>query len=127
VIKKPVLCPSARGEKGAILLGLVQANGGIAYIPDELVIDDEFLRIARAGRTPEKRFRFSARCATTDCKQWTGDKCGVPQKVLEHVRPGPDCTALPNCSIRPRCRWWRQEGEAACHICPQVITDLTTG
>ena len=30
---------------------------------------------------------------------------------------------LPPCSIRSNCRWWQQEGRAACIRCPQVITD----
>jgi hypothetical protein len=30
---------------------------------------------------------------------------------------------LTPCAIRPRCRWWQQEGKAACSRCPQVVTD----
>lgn len=30
---------------------------------------------------------------------------------------------LPPCSIRRDCRWWQQEGKAACMRCPQIITD----
>lgn len=30
---------------------------------------------------------------------------------------------LPPYSIRANCRWWQQEGKAACMRCPQVITD----
>jgi hypothetical protein len=30
--------------------------------------------------------------------------------------------ALPACAIRPACRWWQQEGKAACQRCPQVVT-----
>jgi hypothetical protein len=32
---------------------------------------------------------------------------------------------LPPCSIRRNCRWWQQEGKAACQRCPQIITDTT--
>jgi uncharacterized paraquat-inducible protein A len=31
--------------------------------------------------------------------------------------------ALPPCAIRRDCRWWQQEGKAACMRCPQVVTD----
>jgi len=30
---------------------------------------------------------------------------------------------LPRCSIRPQCRWFRQEGPAMCRRCPQIVTD----
>jgi len=30
---------------------------------------------------------------------------------------------LPPCRIRQSCRWWLQEGKAACFRCPQVVTD----
>ncbi|MCA2699690.1 MAG: nitrogen fixation protein, partial [Microcystis sp. M179S2] len=30
---------------------------------------------------------------------------------------------LPPCRIRQNCRWWLQEGKAACLRCPQVVTD----
>jgi hypothetical protein len=31
--------------------------------------------------------------------------------------------SLPPCPIRRECRWWQQEGKAACMRCPQIITD----
>jgi hypothetical protein len=30
---------------------------------------------------------------------------------------------IPTCTIRPKCRWWLQEGKAACLRCAQVVTD----
>jgi hypothetical protein len=30
---------------------------------------------------------------------------------------------LPECSIRPQCRWHLQSGDNACRACPEVITD----
>ena len=38
----------------------------------------------------------------------------------------PVVRALPRCAIRPTCRWFRQEGPAACFRCPQVVTDSRT-
>jgi len=35
----------------------------------------------------------------------------------------PVVSALPRCAIRPVCRWFRQEGRAACLRCPQVATE----
>ncbi|MFB2972660.1 hypothetical protein ACE1CD_27180 [Aerosakkonema sp. BLCC-F183] len=31
---------------------------------------------------------------------------------------------LPRCQIRSNCRWWKQEGRAACRRCPQVVTTV---
>jgi hypothetical protein len=30
---------------------------------------------------------------------------------------------LPACRIRPACRWWLQEGKAACLRCPLIVTE----
>jgi hypothetical protein len=32
---------------------------------------------------------------------------------------------LPACTIRRECRWFRQEGRAACQRCPQIVTGNT--
>jgi len=116
------MCPSSRCEPGAVLLGVVVASGELAYASERLVIDDEFVQIARAGRSPEKRFRFSSRCVQAACRQWTGARCGVIDAVVETVGPR-DATDLPACSIRPECRWFRQSGATACAVCPEVLTD----
>jgi hypothetical protein len=33
---------------------------------------------------------------------------------------------LPECSIRPQCRWHLQSGDAACRACPEVVTDRSS-
>jgi len=38
---------------------------------------------------------------------------GMLPEVVDH---------LPACNIRPDCRWFRQEGRAACVRCPQIVT-----
>jgi hypothetical protein len=30
---------------------------------------------------------------------------------------------VPACAIRPNCRWWQQEGKAACLRCPGIVTE----
>ncbi|MEH2255413.1 hypothetical protein [Nostoc sp.] len=42
-------------------------------------------------------------------------------RIVEKLLPVAE--ALPPYSIRRDCRWWQQEGKAACMRCPQVITD----
>lgn len=121
---KPILCPSSRCESGHLLLGVVQADGTVGFLAERMPVDDEFVAVARRGRRPEKRFRFASKCAESGCRQWTGSSCGVIEEVFDAVPEHHRRSELPDCSIRPQCRWFGQEGEAACGVCPLVITDL---
>jgi hypothetical protein len=116
------VCPSARCAKGAMLIGIVQADGSVGYLGKALPVNDEFIQITSLGRTPEKRFRFSDECATSRCKQWVEQRCGVIDNVIA-LAPSHPCS-LPHCSIRSSCRWFLQAGSAACSVCPLVITNL---
>jgi hypothetical protein len=49
------------------------------------------------------------------------DNCRLAQKIVEKLDAVSDM--LPACQIRQNCRWWQQEGKAACQRCPQVVTD----
>lgn len=118
----PLMCPSAPAEDGAVLLGVVSADGSIAYVGERLIATREFMDIATVGRDPEQRFRFAGPCRQAGCRQWVDGQCGVPDRVME-ILPGTAAVDhLPRCSIRPRCRWYRQSGVESCRICPWVIT-----
>ncbi len=122
-----ILCPSWSCEAGASLIGIVLADGSVAFSKDRIVIDEAFVQTARQGRSPEKRFRFSSTCRRAACVQWSNDRCGIVDRIIsEHE----ECTTaasepfeLPECSIRPQCRWHLQSGDTACQACPEVITD----
>jgi hypothetical protein len=120
------LCPSARCEEGAILLGIVGEAGIVGYITPQVTIDPDFVRAAHLGRMPEKRFRFSQPCVESNCRQWTGSGCGLIDEVIEATQAA-NIEALvgvpPKCSIRSRCRWFAQVGLEACAVCPLVITE----
>lgn len=119
-------CPSAPCEPGNVLLGLVQADGRVGYLTPPMAIDEEFVAIARRGRSPGKRFRFAGPCVESGCAQWSGGRCGVIDSVLEErdeLLPNGAPAALPHCAIRSACRWFAQAGAEACHVCPLVITD----
>ena len=117
------LCPSYKCKDGAILLGVVMRDGRVAFSADRIIVNKEFVDIAREGRSPEKRFRFGGQCVQSGCKQWTGSRCGVIDSVIEEEKERLDYSSLPECSIRPECRWFDQRGAEACAICPEVITD----
>ncbi len=127
MLESAILCPSWRCEAGASLIGIILADGTVAFSKDRIVIDEAFVEVARQGRSPEKRFRFSSTCKRAACIQWTEGECCIPDLIIkEHQERGPDPNepfVLPECSIRPRCRWHLQSGDAACRACPEVITD----
>jgi hypothetical protein len=124
----PKSCPSARAEPGALLIGIVGADGMVQPIPTRLEIDADFVERARQGGPPEARFRFAGRCVEGKCAQWTGNSCGVIEKVLtgmadQNVKAADN---LPRCAIRGTCRWFSQRGKAACLACAFVVTDQTS-
>jgi len=123
---RPLLCPSSRCTAGARLIGIVQQNGTVTFTPDDLRIDEDFVRIAEQGRKPESRFRFAGPCQRAHCAQWAGERCGVIDLVLSQAPEAAvqSSLALPNCSIRSKCRWFDQSGAAACRACPLVITEI---
>jgi hypothetical protein len=43
--------------------------------------------------------------------------------MMSNIAATADDAALPACNVRKSCRWFRQEGVAACRVCPEVITD----
>lgn len=120
-----ILCPSASAQRGSKLLGLRQANGSIAILPQPLRLSEEFLAKAAEQGPAERRFRFTNKCVESGCKQWNGSRCSVADKVLAVSDELPVKEKLPACAIRPQCRWFLQSGADACKICEFVITQTT--
>ena len=123
------LCPSSPCREGAILLGIVLADGRVAFAKDRIVVDEGFVQNATAAgsRPPESRFRFSSPCVKGGCHQWTGSRCGVIDAVIEETRvqnSQPESeSSFQDCSIRDTCRWFEQTGADACAVCHMVITE----
>ena len=122
---EPLSCPSARCEDGSVILGLVRENGIVSIANERIIVDREFVQIARLGRKPEKRFRFASNCVTKDCHHWNKGRCSVIDKVIKILEPKELPDELSDCPIRYNCRWFNQCGAKACLVCPEVITDLT--
>ena len=116
------LCPSGRCKKDSILLGIVQPEGEVSILKEKIFIDENFVKIAKTGRTPEKRFRFAETCVTSACKQWRNGKCGVIDKAIQIDIDKYKKSQIPECAIRAECRWYHQEGINACFVCPLIIT-----
>jgi len=69
---------------------------------------------------PEEVFRFAAPCAEHACQHFQDATCTLAARISRQVDASVE--VLPHCRIRRVCRWWRQEGKAACHRCPMIVT-----
>jgi hypothetical protein len=120
---QPILCPSARAEPGAALIGVVGEDGTVGLLKDPLEIDQAFIDEASVdGARLEQRFRFTAPCVEDRCSQWDGCKCTVIEQLQTFLTPEDEHSLRP-CGIRSACRWFTQAGPDACRVCLFVITD----
>lgn len=117
-----LLCPSARCEPGATLLGMVRSDCTVGHLPQTYIVDEEFAQAANADGLAETRFRFASACVKGNCSQWNGSGCGVVARAANELalKQSP---VMPNCSIRPQCRWFAERADAACRVCHFVVTD----
>lgn len=120
-----LFCPSSQpGVDNCRVLGVVQpgADGPeIAYLSEYLPATEEVLRMASPDR-PTEIFRLAASCQTCLCPHFDGTSCGLANRIVQIL---PAATAaLPRCTIRAKCRWFRQEGKAACQRCSGVTTEM---
>jgi hypothetical protein len=114
-----LLCPSYKCVSGARLIGIAQADGSIAFFGKPLPIDQRFVDTAAQGRPAEQRFRFAGACAKGGCANWGGSGCGIAAQISRSDEAG--TSELPNCGIRPQCRWFRDRGASACAVCPEIV------
>jgi hypothetical protein len=119
----PPLCPSAQpGMPGAVVFGIAAGTvevPRVAYLAESLPVTPEVLALA-GPLEPAEIFRFAAPCAGLGCRHFDGSSCGLVTKIVLHVPPV--VAGVPPCDLRPSCRWWQQEGKAACLRCPQIVT-----
>ncbi len=117
-------CPSAQPtQEGAFAFGVV---GGtleqrrVGYLQGRVPVTDELLAMAGPVK-PTQVFRFGAPCVGSGCRHFDGSDCNLATKLVQLM---PAVTKdLPACHLRPDCRWWKQEGKAACKVCPAIATD----
>jgi hypothetical protein len=108
--------------KACRVLGVVGGTAEhpeLAYLNQHLPVTEEVLRLAGPVKSTEV-FRFAARCEEKACRHFDGARCQLATRIVQIL---PAVTeGLPACLIRPTCRWYQQEGKAACLRCPQVVT-----
>lgn len=120
-----LMCPSAQPDmEDSLVLGVLEQTGEgarLAWIERPQPVTPQLLQLTREV-DPRNIFRFAARCEEKRCIHFDGTDCKLATRIVQILPPAVD--VLPACSIRPECRWYEQEGKAACLRCPQVITRL---
>ena len=117
------LCPSAQpGMDQCRVLGVVQqqeAGPMVQYLKEDLSASPEVLAMAHPLK-PTEVFRLAATCAEHRCPHFDGADCQLAARVVQILPAAVDL--LPPCIIRQQCRWYSQEGGAACKRCPVITT-----
>ena len=95
----------------------------LAYLDEPVAATPEILELAAPVAVSEV-FRLSARCEEKKCTHFDGARCQLAVRIAKML---PEVVEnLPACNIRRECRWFRQEGRAACQRCPQIVTGNPT-
>jgi hypothetical protein len=105
------------------LLGVIQEYAGerrLAYLDRPEPVTDELLQLS-GGEPPTRIFRFAAPCVENGCSHFDGESCRLATRVVRRLPAAVD--EPPDCALREACRWWRQEGDAACLRCPMIVTE----
>jgi hypothetical protein len=92
----------------------------LTHFPSPLLVTEELLEMS-APVAPTEVFRFAAPCMGSGCQHFHDHQCGLVTQIVQ-ILPAVIAN-LPACSIRSTCRWWHQQGRAACMRCPQVVTE----
>lgn len=119
----PTLCPSAQPEwESSVALGVIAGTADeplMDHFASPQPVTDHLLALS-APVTATEVFRFAAPCLCTGCVHFVDENCRLAKRIVKLL---PRVTEkLPRCAIRLQCRWWQQEGKAACMRCPQVVT-----
>ena len=121
---KEILCPSSRPQiKQSKVFGLIDGTvekPRVTYLKSSQPVTEELIALSQPV-TPTEVFRIAAPCIANSCKHFDGTNCGLASKIVEQLPIVEE--GLPSCSIRQDCRWYEQEGKAACMRCSQIITD----
>ncbi len=120
-------CPSAQPDmEGADVLGIMEPGEDgalqLSYLNAPMPVTPELLE--KTGPVPPTEvLRFSAPCVESKCQHFDGAKCQLAARVVAGL--GAEVSHAPPCKLRKTCRWFGQEGEAACLRCPQVTTHIS--
>lgn len=124
--KSCLMCPSAQPEmSNPLILGVRSGSPEaprISYLEHPVPASPDLISLAHP-LNPTEVYRFVAHCEENACRHFDGVDCKLASRIVQILPAVVD--TLPACRIRPTCRWFQQEGRAACIRCPQVITQVS--
>ncbi len=122
------MCPSTSVANATVFLGMITPRGRVAYVTPEVPMTPEDVAAlpSTPGRAQEAQYRLAGPCVESGCGHWSGRHCKLGEELAGLSSDVPDEAGLPKCAIRPRCRWFGDQGPAACKVCSYVVTDLRT-
>ena len=91
----------------------------LQYLDSHLPATPEVLAMA-APLKPTEVFRLAATCAEHKCPHFDGSDCQLAVRIVQILPAAVE--TLPPFIIRQDCRWYSQEGRAACQRCPEITT-----
>ncbi|MFF4891974.1 hypothetical protein [Micromonospora chersina] len=119
------MCPSTPAANATVFLGMITPAGRVAYVTPAVPAEVALAAAGDSDAPVESRFRLAGPCVTSSCGFWTGEHCGLGARMAasyaETAEPGEE--QLPKCAIRRTCRWFAEQGPAACAACSHVVTD----
>lgn len=126
---EPLLCPSAQPDQPDARVFGVQTTTDdhqrrVGYLTETMPVTPALLALSGKADAPEV-LRIAAPCMNGRCMNYEGGACGLAGRVARMLEPV--VGTLPRCAIRPGCRWFREQGPAACVRCPQVVTNSREG
>jgi len=106
----------------SLVIGVVQRDNGqphVTMLRKAVPLRDVAHLIPDTLRATDV-LRLAAPCADGRCQHFADQRCSLASRVVASL------PAMvhhpPPCTLRPTCRWWNQEGVAACRRCPQITT-----
>jgi hypothetical protein len=117
------VCPSSVPELvDTVVFGVVGGSveaPRVSYLAGTIEPSRELLDLADPV-APTEVFRFAGPCVERACQQFHDGRCSIGDRLVSLAEPVVE--RLPRCAIRSRCRWWAENGRAACLRCPAVVT-----
>lgn len=119
------MCPSTPAANATVFLGMITPAGRVAYVTPAMPAEVALAAAGNSGAPVESRYRLAGPCVTTSCGFWTGEHCGLGARLAASyaATAAPAEPELPKCAIRRTCRWFAEQGPAACPACSHVVTD----
>jgi len=124
----PFLCPSTSVDNATRVIGVVQriSEDGpqVAYAAGPVPFTDE-LRALTAPVDAGEVLRLAGPCAEERCAHYADERCSLGERAVAEL---PSVVQrVPRCSIRSHCRWYAEQGIAACLRCPGIVTSTRDG